>query len=740
LRAWLITSLVLFGAAKVLHRAYEIQVSHPESYERRYREEIEVSSRRGNIYDRRGAELAVSVELDSFFADPVALRNNQLDIADVAKALGKALGVDAEQLHKRLDGKRRFVWIKRRVSPSESQAVAKLGLSGKGIGARKEPRRYYPNLNSAAHVLGFTDDEGRGVEGVERTFETRLHGAVDKVAALLDARGGVIFSEELIGGQTGQGKNLTLTLDRPIQAIAERELELGVRAVEARAGHVVVMDPTTGEILALANYPTFNPNDPGASEAAARRNRAVTDRFEPGSVIKSFTIAGALAAGVVGPNQRIDCEDGAMQVAEHTLRDTHRYQELTPAEILAHSSNIGTAKIGAALGRAGLFRALRRFGFGARTELELPAEVEGSLRHYKRWYEMDAATVSFGQGMSVTGVQLAAAMSAIANGGRLMKPLLVSRISDVDGNTIEEFAPTVRRQVVPGHVARLVGEMLTAVTAEGGTGEEAAIEGYVVAGKTGTAQKADHTRGGYADGQWTATFVGFVPAQRPRLVISVAIDEPVIEHYGGTVAGPVFRRIAEGALRHLGVPPSQGGAKLADIVKELRVQEAEASRAAHELARAAASKAPAKPTAPQKAHEKLATGKVRVPDLRGKGARASLVELKRAGLVATLSGSGAVSEQTPDAGTAVAPGALVQLVLRRPVSPERVEQRPPSATPGAHNGLASLTVDARGSAREPDVDARGSAREPDVDARGSAREQNVVAHASAREQNLQGAP
>ena len=402
LRTWLIASVVLLGAGKVMHRAYQIQLGNPESYERRYREEIEVGSRRGNIYDRRGAELAVSVELDSFFADPVALLNNKLEPAAVAKQLANVLHVDEAQLVKRLSGKRRFVWVKRRVSPSESQAVAKLGLSGKGVAARKEPRRYYPGVGTAAHVLGFTDDEGRGVEGVERAFETRLHGAVDKVAAILDARGGVVFSEELVDGKAAQGKNLTLTLDRAIQLTAERELELGVRSVEARAGHVVVMDPASGEILALANYPSFNPNDPGAADPAARRNRAVTDRFEPGSVIKSFTVAGALAAGVVGPAQRIDCEDGAMQVAEYTIHDSHRFQELTPAEILAHSSNIGTAKIGAALGRAGLFRALRRFGFGARTEVDLPAETEGILRHYKRWYDMDAATISFGQGMSIT--------------------------------------------------------------------------------------------------------------------------------------------------------------------------------------------------------------------------------------------------------------------------------------------------------------------------------------------------
>ncbi|HEX6240512.1 MAG TPA: penicillin-binding transpeptidase domain-containing protein, partial [Polyangiales bacterium] len=374
-------------------------------------------------------------------------------------------------------------------------------------------------------------------------------------------------------------------------------------------------------------------------------------------------------------SQRIDCEEGAMQVAEYTIHDTHRYKELTPAEILAHSSNIGTAKIGAALGRAGLFRALRRFGFGARTELELPAEAEGILRHYKRWYDMDAATVSFGQGMSATSVQLAAAMGAIANGGRLMKPLLVSRVTDAEGNVVEEFAPSVRRQVVPAHVARLVGDMLTAVTGEGGTGEAAALDGYVVAGKTGTAQKADYTRGGYAEDQWTATFVGFVPAQHPRLVISVVIDEPVIEHYGGTVAGPVFRRIAEAGLRHLGVPPLQGGAKLSEIVKRARAAEADAALAQKAAPAPDATKDPRDPGPSE-------PGQVRVPDLLGKGARGALVLLRQAGLAGTLSGSGAVSEQSPEPGKLVVSGGLVQLVLRRPPSSDR-SASPKSAEPTA---------------------------------------------------------
>jgi cell division protein FtsI (penicillin-binding protein 3) len=672
-RAGVLGALVLGALGIVTARAYRIQVVERDKYDRTYPEAIEIAQKRGNIYDRRGAELAVSVELDSFYANPSELvrreKKGELDLGKTSEQLAAVLGLKGEALEEKLRSGKKFVWLKRRVSPAQSKAMAELGLGDKGVGAHKEPRRYYPNLSTAAHVLGFTDDEGKGVEGLERSYEGELRGSAGRVAAILDARGGVVFSEAMADAQGGQGHHLHLTIDREIQAIAERELSLGVRSVEARAGSLVAMDPNTGEILALANYPSFNPNEPGGADPAARRNRAVMDRFEPGSVVKTFTIAGALAAGVVGPSQRIDCEDGAMRVAEYTIHDTHRHGELTPGEILALSSNIGTAKIGDALGRAGLYRYLRRFGFGARTELDLPAETEGILRNYKKWYEMDAATISFGQGMSATSIQLAAAMASIANGGRLMKPLLVSRVSDSAGETVASYAPTVKRQVVPGHVARLVGDMLTAVTEPGGTGEAAAMDGFVVAGKTGTAQKADYAKGGYADGQWTSTFVGFVPAQSPRLVISVVIDEPVIDHYGGTVAGPVFKRVASEALRQLGVSPSHGAVKLADIVKAEREQkkaEAEKARAKDEKAAKEAADAELAAAADETAEPEAGPGQVRVPKLAGLGGRAALVQLQKLGLSAHLTGTGAVVEQTPSAGHRVLSGAVVQLVLRRP--------------------------------------------------------------------------
>jgi cell division protein FtsI (penicillin-binding protein 3) len=537
-----------------------------------------------------------------------------------------------------------------------------------------EARRYYPNQQLAAHVLGFANVDGRGIEGLELSLDEQLRGTVASVPAIRDRRGRVVFSEQLLDGSSQQGTDVYLTIDKTIQTIAERELELAVRTFEARAGSVVVMDPTTGELLAVANFPTYNPNDPGRYDPAHRRNRAVTDYFEPGSTVKPFTVAGALAAGTVRTDQLIDCEDGAMQVAEYTIHDSTPYGELTPAQILAHSSNIGTAKIGSSMGRAGLFRTYRRFGFGERTDIPLPGEASGILRHYRRWYEMDAATISFGQGMSSTNLQLASAMSAIANGGQLMRPILVRRTADPGGNATEDTVPQVRRRVVPRAVARLVGDMLTAVTGPDGTGAEAAIEGYLVAGKTGTAQKADYVHGGYAQDQWLASFVGFVPAQDPRLVISVIIDEPVIAYYGGAVAGPVFRRVGEASLRHLGVPAEAGGEALVAHARERREREADEARRRREARAEAGGEPGGEPggdgadAAPDTALARAepGAGETRVPDVLGRTARGALRALREASLSVEITGTGLVDAVEPPVGAIVPVGASVLVLLTPP--------------------------------------------------------------------------
>lgn len=649
---WFRARIALLGvcimcvALLVVVRAFHVQIASGDRLrgmaEDQHLRHLRVSPRRGAIYDRHGAELAVSVDVESVYANPRRLKAMEQDPQTVARRIAKVLDVDREQLAKRLGSHRYFVWIERRVSPNEATRIRELDIPG--VELTSEARRYYPNRHLAAHLLGFADIDGRGIEGIELAYEDRLRGLDRRVEAIRDRRGHVVFADDMEDARTIQGQSVVLTIDKAIQHIAERELALGVRTFEARGGSVVVMDPSTGEILALANYPPFNPNEPSKHPTAHRRNRAVVDRFEPGSTVKPFTMAAALAAGAVKPNQSINCENGVTRMGGRLLHDAHPYEWLTPTQILAYSSNIGTAKIAQDLGKKELYRAFRRFGFGEPTGIRVPGETAGILRHYRRWYEIDTAAVSFGQGMSVTNVQLATAMSAIANGGRLMQPMLVRRMSDGHGATIEENKPRVRRQVVPRRVAKLVGQMLTAVTEPGGTAIEAAVDGYLVAGKTGTAQKADYVHGGYAKDKWLASFIGFAPADRPSVVISVVIDEPVIAHYGGTVAGPVFRRIAEVTLRHMGIAPEGRQAVLAKK-KEQRVPAAEAG-----------------PVLEDEAVEK---GESAVPNVRSLPLRQAVIALHAQSLVAEVQGSGLVVTQDPAPGKAVSHGSVVRLQLER---------------------------------------------------------------------------
>jgi cell division protein FtsI (penicillin-binding protein 3) len=649
---WFRARIALLGvcvasvAVLVLVRAFHLQISSGdrlrEMAEGQHLRELRVSPRRGAIYDRHGAELAVSADVDSVYANPRRLKAMEQDPRTVAKRISKILDLDADRLAERLGADRFFVWIERRVTPNEATRIREIDIPG--IELTSEARRYYPNRHLAAHLLGFADIDGRGIEGIELAYEDRLRGSDRRVEAIRDRRGQVVFADDMEDDRSMQGQSVVLTIDKAIQHVAERELALGVRTFEARGGSVVVMDPSNGEILALANYPPFNPNEPSKHPTAHRRNRAVVDRFEPGSTVKPFTMAAALAAGAVKPNQSINCENGVTRIAGRVLHDAHPYEWLTPTQILAYSSNIGIAKIALDLGKKNLYRGFRRFGFGEPTGLAVPGETAGILRHHRRWYEIDAATVSFGQGMSVTNVQLATAMSAIANGGRLMRPMLVRRLADGHGTTIEENKPQVRRQVVPRRVAKLVGQMLTAVTEPGGTAIEAAVDGYLVAGKTGTAQKADYIHGGYAKDKWLASFIGFAPAERPAVVISVVIDEPAIAHYGGTVAGPVFRRIAEVTLRHMGIAPEGRPAVLAQKKKEIVVVE-EAELAAEE--------------------EAVEKGQSAVPDLRSLPLRQAVIALHAASLVAEVKGSGIVVSQDPAPGKAVGHGAVVRIQLER---------------------------------------------------------------------------
>lgn len=684
-RMWVLATLLVAGGLRVTYEAYDLQVRRSDSLremaEKQYLKELKLAPKRGTIVDRHGAELAVSVQVDSVWANPRQLRALGASPERVADSLSQLLGVDRSSVLRQLNADKLFRWIKRRISPAQGRAVAALQLPG--VFTTQEARRFYPNGQLASHVLGFANVDGKGIEGLELSMDAFLRGAEGRAPAIRDRRGRVVFSQQLLDDRASTGDTVALTLDKTIQYLAEKELELAVRTFEAKAGSIVVMEPGTGELLAIANYPTFNPNRPGEAQPAHRRNRAVTDRFEPGSTVKPFTVAGALSAGAIRTSQSIDCEGGEMEIGEDTIHDSHKWDRLSPGQILAHSSNIGTAKIGLAMGRAGLFRTFRGFGFGAKAGLQLPGETAGILRHYKRWYELDAATISFGQGMSATALQLVTAMSALANGGKLMRPILVRRVQSPAGELLQETLPRVRRRVVPRRVARLVTDMLTGVTGEGGTAEEAAVDGYLVAGKTGTAQKADYVRGGYAKNAWSSSFVGYAPAHDPKLVVAVIVDEPLIAHQGGVVAAPVFRRLVGPALRHLGVPTRAGGSLVGHVRRRRREQRAQDKQDEAAARRIAADAVVAETDSPPRDVQGLvADGDdpgVVVPNLLGMTARAVLVAVSSADLALELEGSGFVDAQRPVADTKLPPGGTVRVHL----SPRPERAGPTEAGPSA---------------------------------------------------------
>ncbi len=636
---------VLFGlaASGLVYRAVDLQVlQHPRfaqmSKEQALRKLV-LTPQRGRILDRNGEALAVSVEVPSIRADPSKIR----DPRAAARKLAAVLHLDAGALEARLRRGRYFAWVKRRVSPEEVEAVRALNLPG--IGFTQEPRRFYPHREAAAQVLGFAGVDGVGLEGLELALDRVLRGTPRLATALRDARGNHL----LAGGDTPDptelsGATVELTLDRTIQWIAERALTEGAVAARARGATAVVLEPKTGAILAMANWPTYNPNEPGRSTKDARRNRAVTDIYEPGSVFKVFTIAAAIEAGVVRPNETFDCEGGALRIGRQTIHDSRPHGVLSVGEILKVSSNIGAAKIAFRLGKEGLVEALRAFGFGRRTGSGLPGEQPGILRPPERLSNVGLATVAYGQGVSATALQVAAAMAVVANGGRLMRPFVVSRIRDASGRILEERHPERVRTVLSEGTARTVTRMMERVVEPGGTGRRAAVPGYPVAGKTGTSEKVDPLTRTYSPDKRIASFAGFVPADEPRLVVVVVVDEPQGVKYGGVVAAPIFARIAEEALRYLGVPRRTDVPGV--LLAQAPVVEAEEGGAA----------LPEILVPPPE-------GKTLVPELLGEDLRTALRLLGERGLLAEVEGSGRVVRQEPRPGTIAGPGDVVRLSL-----------------------------------------------------------------------------
>jgi cell division protein FtsI (penicillin-binding protein 3) len=639
-RLAILVCLLGIGFTRLVGAAWDLQVRRAdalrEEAEQQYTRRVEFSPRRGTLYDRHHNPLAVSVVSPSLAANPRRLRAmRNLDLSALTSRLATALSLPQPELSDRLRSDRGFVWLKRHMSPTERDRIQALMhefhvRNRDGLELVEESRRWYPNRELAAHVIGFVGADGHGLEGIERSLDDTLRGRTVSVQGIRDARGNLVYADGLTPALGQAGDDVTLTLDATIQHIAERELALTCQVYEARGGSVIVTDPHTGEVLALASYPTYNPNEFALSDAESRRNRAIADRFEPGSTLKIFSVGAALDAGVVRPGQEIDCHGGTFTLNDLTIHDAHPESTLTPMLILARSSNIGAAQLGLALGPEGLERAYRRFGFGERTGLPLPGEARARFGE-RRWYDVEVATVAFGQGIGVTAIQLAQALGAVANGGRLVRAMLVSRITDATGALVQDNAHDPGRPAMRPEIARLLAEYLTAVTEEQGTGTEAAIPGVRVAGKTGTAQKARENGHGYDDQRWVSSFIGFAPAEHPRLVVTVVIDEPQIAHAGGTVAAPLFRRVMEQSLRYLGALPA--AQRPMDFPRAMPPNQPSRRHVARGVARA--------PTA-----------SCTVPDVTGRSMRAALQLLHDSHLDGELLGTGTVVRQTPPAGTA----------------------------------------------------------------------------------------
>lgn len=609
---------------------------------------VEIRARRGAIYDRNGRELAISVLAESVCARPPQISSPR----DVAAVLAPVLEQSELTIFGQLTHDSSFRWLERRVSPYVAEEVRSLGLPG--IETMNEWQRFYPMRARAGHLLGFIGDDGYGLEGLEMSQDHILVGETMEIESLRDVHGRSILYQEAPELRELEGTSIVLSIDTQIQRIVERELERVIEEQEAQTGVIVVMDPSTGEILAMTNWPPFDPNQFRILNPSDWRNRAVTDAWEPGSTMKVFTYAAALEAGVVDPDDDLDTAGGRLTVGRYRIHDHHRADSLEAWEVIQYSSNIGAYRMAQRLGDENLYQAFIDFGFGNSTGLGLGGEQSGILET-PPWAEIELANRAFGQGLSATPLQLALGFSAIANGGELMEPMLILEVRDKDGNVVEQFQPQVRRRVISEETAALVREAMETVTHEGGTGTNAAIMGIRVAGKTGTAQKVNPETGAYDD-IWMVSFIGFLPVEDPIFTIVVMVDEPQHGEFGSDVAAPVFARVAEQALATRGIFVSDSteddeeaslGLDTVNIVDE-------------------STTGPEPPTFDAVAPN----GRVAVPDLQGMPIVDVLVALNELDLDGEIHQWGLVSDQWPTPGASVLPGSTIDVYM---TSPYRLE-------------------------------------------------------------------
>lgn len=666
-RLLLLVILAIFWAGATLARLSYVQlICHRDYLSRAQRQQhrlVEISPRRGIIYDRNLREFAMSVAVDSCFAVPAEIANPEM----AARLLAGVLGIAPEEIANRLASSRAFVWIARKLTPDKVEHIQALNL--RGIYFQKENQRFYPKRQLAAHVLGHVDVDEKGLAGVEYALDEQIRGRPGRMLVLTDARRRWFDRHE---GAGQAGSNVVLTLDENVQYIAEKELAGAVRRTRALAGTILVQDPNSGELLAVASWPPFNPNSPADSPAEARMDRAVGALYEPGSTFKIVTLAATLEEGMTRPDELIDCQMGAIYIGNHRIRDHKPFGLLSVAQVLAQSSDVGAIKLGVRLGAHKLYEYIRAFGFGSPTGVDLPGESRGLVRPVESWKPISIGAISMGQEVGVTAIQMISAVSAIANGGLLHRPRVIRELRR--GGLVSPREAAEPRRIVSPRTAATLRHMLEGVILDG-TGELARLDGYTSAGKTGTAQKVDPATRRYSRTQHIASFVGFAPLNTPGVTILVSLDSPVGRYHGGEVAAPVFKRVAEQVLAYLGVvhdvvmPRALERASSRRIipqelsdVRDFDPGQVEKSERAESL--------PSEPVEPpaQATAGRAAPGQassVAVPQLLGKNMREVVEDCQRLSLNPAPVGTGVAVEQSPEAGVMVGRGRRIMVRFAR---------------------------------------------------------------------------
>ena len=658
-RARFVLGVFLFLYAVIAIRAFQIQVLGVKGIRERgakqYETSIPLTPKRGAILDRMGSELAVSISTKSIYVQPAKLK----DPRKAADVLAPRVGRSSQELKKLFEKEKGFVWVRRQMQSTaaeeavrevkEAMAALEPGGRGKashvdGVGAIDESKRFYPNRELAASLLGFTNRDCVGIEGVELAMDNYLRGEELHLLCGRDARGRLIVPASTGVDVNSSGHSVMLTIDRNIQHIAEKELQAAVDKYKARGGMALVVSPKTGEVLAMAAAPSFNPNTPSAAPAEVRRNRLLTDSYEPGSTFKVFTMACALEMGSIKSTDQFFCENGKYDYAGRTIHDTRKHGWLDARGVMKYSSNIGIMKINDRMDGDRFYDMIRAFGFGVRTGIELKGEVQGIAPSRSNFEErIRRATVSFGQGISVTPLQLAAGMSAVVNGGKMMKPYIVREIRDPEGNAVYRGEPTELRRVLSPRTSDQMREILGSVVQEDGSGAQARIKGFLVGGKTGTSQKVEPGKKGYSPDKRISSFIGFLPLQDPQLIILVVIDEPRDSVYGGVVAAPAFNQIAVKTAYYLGIQPTE--------------QNIDAAR--KQGVRTIPRKLPFSPgAAPVTTVSASApAGPMIMPDLTGLSMGRVIDVMDRYPVRMSMTGSGVARAQTPAPGAVLSPDA-----------------------------------------------------------------------------------